>query len=83
LGNRFDVLMRSKIGGAILVLDPEGARRPRQCRAAANKATGHCDVPDSLIAGIALVNGASVATHNVDDFKHFGVTLVDPWMAGA
>jgi toxin FitB len=79
LVNRFDELMRSKVGGPILVLDPAGARRASLCRAAAIKAIGHCDVPESLIAGIALINGASVATHNVDDFKHFGVTLIDPW----
>ena len=79
LANRFDELMRSRIGGPILVLDPAGARRASQCRAAAIKAIGHCDVPDSLIAGIALVNGASVATRNVGDFKNFGVALIDPW----
>ncbi len=83
LVNRFDELMRSRIGGPILVLDPAGARRASQCRAAAIKATGHCDVPDSLIAGIALVNGASVATRNVSDFKHFGVSLIDPWVSGS
>jgi toxin FitB len=82
LVNRFDELMRSKIGGSILVLDPVGARRASLCRAAAIKAIGCCDVPDCLISGIALVNGASIATRNVNDFKHFGVTLIDPWAVG-
>jgi predicted nucleic acid-binding protein len=81
LTNRFDELTRSKIGGPVLVLDPAGARRASQCRAAAIQIIGNCDVPDSLIAGIALVNGASVATRNIDDFKHFGVVLIDPWVA--
>jgi toxin FitB len=79
LVNRFDELMRSKIGGPILVLDPAGARRASQCRAGAIKIIGHCDVPDSLIAGIALVNGSSVATRNVHDFKYFGVAPIDAW----
>jgi toxin FitB len=55
LANRFDELMRSRIDGPILVLDPAGARRASQCRASAIQAIGHCDVPDSLIAASVLI----------------------------
>ena len=34
---------------------------------------------DAQIAAIALANGASVATRNVDDFADCGVEVLDPW----
>ncbi len=36
-------------------------------------------VKDSMIAACALAHGLTVATRNVDDFKHFGVPLVNPF----
>lgn len=47
-------LQRSDLGSRILLLDPESSKRAAIARAAAERATGHCDVPDALIAGIAL-----------------------------
>lgn len=34
---------------------------------------------DALIAATALVRGLSVVTRNVDDFKPFGVSLINPF----
>jgi predicted nucleic acid-binding protein len=34
---------------------------------------------DALIAATALVRGLSVVTRNVNDFKPFGVTLINPF----
>jgi predicted nucleic acid-binding protein len=67
------------LGTRMLMLTTEAAHQSAIARAAAVKAIGHCDVRDALIAGIALANGASVATRNVDHFKLFGVPIVDPW----
>ena len=36
---------------------------------------------DAQIAAICRSTGASLATRNVSDFEHCGVTLVDPWQA--
>jgi len=38
-------------------------------------------VPDSQIAGVALLLGAAVATRNTDDFKGLGIALINPWDA--
>lgn len=38
-------------------------------------------VPDGMIAAIARVNGARLATRNVSDFAVTGVPLVSPWTA--
>ena len=35
--------------------------------------------PDAYIAAIAAANGFSVATRNVDHFKHTGVRVINPW----
>jgi predicted nucleic acid-binding protein len=34
---------------------------------------------DALIAAIALVNGAAVATRNVRDFVDLGIDLINPF----
>jgi hypothetical protein len=35
--------------------------------------------PDAHIAAIAAASGFSVATRNVDHFKHTGVRVINPW----
>ena len=72
-------LIGSGLGGGMLTVDAPSAQGAATARAAAMTATGHCDVPDALIAGIALANGASVATRNIKDFQYFGVPLINPW----
>jgi predicted nucleic acid-binding protein len=37
---------------------------------------------DALIASVALVHGASVATRDVDGFTRVGLTVHDPWTGG-
>lgn len=39
-------------------------------------------IEDALIAATALVRGLSVVTRNVDDFKPFGVSLINPFTKG-
>ena len=38
---------------------------------------------DCMIAAIARVNGAPVATRNVRDFRRCGVPVINPWEAAA
>jgi toxin FitB len=40
-------------------------------------------VNDSLIAASALQHGLTIATRNSRDFQHCGVSIVDPFHAGA
>jgi predicted nucleic acid-binding protein len=35
---------------------------------------------DAQIAAIAKVHGAELATRNIPDFEHCGVSLVNPWL---
>jgi hypothetical protein len=55
-------------------LDGEVVQRTIDLRKAARIKT-----PDAIIAASALINGATLVTRNVDDFKHLtGLALVDP-----
>ena len=75
----FDTLLQGNLGMHILQLDEAAAKRSALARVAAERATGYCEVPDALIAGIALAHGADVATRNISHYQHFGVPLIDPW----
>jgi predicted nucleic acid-binding protein len=37
------------------------------------------DEMDGLIAAVALLHGATLATRNIADFEHCGIPLVNPW----
>ena len=76
---RLDVLRHGPLGKTVLGLDTQSGQRAAIARAAAERATGCCDVPDALTAGIAVAHGASIATRNIKDFIHFGVPLINPW----
>lgn len=76
---QISTLEQESLGVRMLLLTPAAAHRSAMARSAAMRAIGYCDVPDAMIAGIALVNGASVATRNVSHFQHFGVPLINPW----
>ena len=39
------------------------------------------ELRDSMIAGIALATGASLATRNTRHFDDLSITLIDPWTA--
>jgi predicted nucleic acid-binding protein len=39
------------------------------------------DVRDTMIAGIAVARGATLATRNVRHFTYSGLKIVDPWKA--
>ena len=62
-----------------LSFDERSARLSAELRATCC-AIGHImSVPDAQIAGIAAREGAVLATRDVNDFKHCGLTLINPW----
>lgn len=49
---------------------------------ATRQAKGHpISQSDAMIAAIALVHNAAIATRNTKDFTGLGLTLIDPWEA--
>ena len=65
--------------GRILPFDSGAARVFPQVVFARRKAGRPCTRFDAQIAAIARCRGAALATRNIDDFKHCGVALIDPW----
>jgi len=72
----FDLwLDRIASGSNVLPLDAAAAREA--ARLMTNKPMNL--IADAMIAAIARVNGLTVATRNIRDFKQFAVSLVNPF----
>ena len=57
----------------------EAAEQLAQIGARCKKIGKPATAPDAYIAAIAAANGFSVATRNVDHFKHTCVSVINPW----
>ncbi len=81
LEGAFDALLRADLTGRIAMLDREAAEAAADLaarRAALGRGT---DVRDTLIAGIALAQRATIATRNIRHFDDLEFGVVDPWAA--
>jgi predicted nucleic acid-binding protein len=63
----------------VLPLDDLAARETGRFRAMRAAAGLSCPPSDMMIAGIAAVAGAVLATRNIRDFEGLPIRLVDPW----
>ena len=76
-------LIDEDLGGRVLPFDRASARAYAEIRVARERAGrpfGETLHRDCMIAAIARVNGAAVATRNVSDFEGCGVEVVNPWL---
>ena len=82
LTERDERLIDEHLGGRVLLFDRAAARAYAEIRVARERAGrpfGENLHRDCMIAAIARVNGAAVATRNVPDFENCGVEVVNPW----
>jgi len=63
----------------ILEFNVKAAEQLAQIGARCKKIGKPATAPDAYIAAIAAAHGFSVATRNVDHFKHTGVLVINPW----
>ena len=63
----------------ILEFNVKAAEQLAQIGARCMKMGKPATAPDAYIAAIAAAHGFSVATRNVDHFKHTGVRVINPW----
>ena len=63
----------------VLPLDDLAARETARFRAMRAAAGLSCPPSDMMIAGIAAVAGAALATRNTRDFEGLPIPLIDPW----
>ena len=62
----------------MLEFNVKAAEQLAQIGARCEKIGKPATAPDAYIAAIAAANGFSVATRNVDHFKHTGVAVINP-----
>lgn len=66
-------------GLPVIAFGEEAASVYGQLAAARRQAGLHIEPLDLMIAAIAQLGGAALATRNVGDFEATGVTLINPW----
>jgi predicted nucleic acid-binding protein len=66
------------VDGRILAFDNAAARATATVAAERRRAGRPGELRDSMIAGIALSTGASLATHNTRHSADFAITRIDP-----
>ena len=69
--------------GRVLPFESDAAPVYAEIRAARRLIGRSIRELDCMIAAIARVNGAAVATRNVSDFEGCGVEVVNPWLEQA
>ncbi len=70
----------SGLRGRILPFDEEAARHYARILSSKRLKGIHMSAFDAQIAAIAFALGVPVATRNVTDFEHCGVTIINPWL---
>jgi predicted nucleic acid-binding protein len=74
-----ETMFEERFAGRILPFDRDAARAFADISAKCRRLGRPVGELDAQIAGIALSQGAAIATRNVRDFKDCGVELIDPW----
>lgn len=69
----------SQYGARVIPLDASIARRWGRLSGELSRKGIATSMADGLIAASALVHGLKLATRNVEDFRPFGVEIVNPW----
>lgn len=76
-----DTMFRAEFEGRVLVFDSEAAEAYADLFATRRRVGRPPATADLMIAAIARVHGACVATRNIADFEACELALVNPWLA--
>lgn len=80
LGAALEAVLAEDFAGRVLPFEGGAAARAYAAIHAARRGMGSpISMADAMIAAIARVRGARVATRNVGDFEGTGVEVVNPW----
>jgi len=77
----FDSIIENDLEGRVLPFDRSAAEEAARLMADRRKAGRVGESRDTMIAGIALAQRATLATRNVRHFIDLSVQVVDPWNA--
>jgi len=78
LTEAFEELL-ARIGRRVVTFDVAAARQASDLMAARHKKGSPGDLRDTMIAGIALAQHATLATRNIVHFEDTSIPLVNPW----
>ena len=74
-----DRVVNEILNGRVLPFDSAAARAYAEIRVTRDRAGQPIGTRDCMIAAIARVNGASVATRDTGGFENCGVQIINPW----
>ncbi len=77
----FARLVEEKLERRIVPFDHAAAEEAALLMASRQLAGRPCDLRDTMIAGIALAQRATLATRNVRHFEDLSIPVVNPWKA--
>jgi predicted nucleic acid-binding protein len=75
-----EAMFQEDFAGRILAFDSNAARSYADLVSERQRRGRPMSQFDAQIAAITRVTGATLATHNVKDFEHCGIGIVDPWV---
>jgi len=78
LTEAFEELL-ARMGQRVLAFDVAAAQQASDLMAARHKKGRPGDLRDTMIAGIALAQRATLATRNIAHFQDTSIPLVNPW----
>ncbi len=81
LKHGLEVLLSELVQGRIAPLDASAAREAALLAAQRKSSGTPVDLRDTLIAGIALVHKATLATRNQRHFEDLGLAMINPFQA--
>lgn len=75
----FHLLLDRYLTGRVALFDQPAAEAAAELAARRRRTGRSIDMRDTQIAGIAIAQGASIATRNIRHFEDLPVPLLDPW----
>jgi len=75
-----EAMFRDQFEGRILAFDEDAARQYSRIAATRARVGRPISQFDAMIAAIARLHRAAVATRDTADFEHCGVETIDPWV---
>ncbi len=78
----FEDMIENVVSGRVLPFDMLAAKQCAEVRVLRSAMGRPVGLFDAMIAGICMVNGATLATRNIDDFAGLDLKLVNPFEGG-
>jgi toxin FitB len=76
----FSLVMTSVLGSQIFDLDVTASNAAGVIFAKRHRRGEQPGAIDCLIAGIAVMQGAKIATRNIKDFANLDIEIINPWL---